>query len=468
MTVRSHRCIVPAANPPWKLPLACVIELHALPIIFRACVDPTNLNILHILQGVLSTCQASPGRVVCPLQTRPVLASCAGIPCPLVDQPRRRKQRRMAASWRSHVLDELQAYEDGPADVKACEQRDSHGFLVPVDAYEARRLAFESESRSAEAWRQAMRRKGAFAADLEKGKKADMASRRRIKALFRGGVPQVHRKWAWTHACNVADRLDDSGAALYAALWSRGTGSKDDESNQKQIEIDLKRTFPEQEYVSSGTGQAALRRVLLALSRHFPQIGYCQSLNYVAASLLVFLDGDENAAFWMATALIEQRLYPGTYQHDLIGLAVETKTAAAVLQWKAPKLARHLERCECDLSFFVTEWLLTIFSKSFPSETVARVWDTLIYEGSKILHRVILALLRSVEEEILHTSQAPDIAQIARRAARNFHDREKLLKAAFKKIGPFPRRILDRERKKALKKVTAEREYRAAVRRGDA
>lgn len=373
----------------------------------------------------------------------------------------------MAASWRSHVLQELQAYEDVTADVQACEQRDSFGFLVPVDAYEARRRSFAAESRSGEAWREALRNPKTFALDLAKGKKADIATRRRIKAMFRGGVPQVHRKWAWTHVCNVANRLDSSGAAHYAQLWSQRSNSKDDESNVKQIEIDLKRTFPEQEYVSSEIGQSALRRVLLALSRHFPQIGYCQSLNYVAASLLVYLDGDENAAFWIATALIEKRLYPGTYQHDLVGLAVETKTAAAVLKWKAPKLARHLERCECDLSFIVTEWFLTVFSKSLPSETVARVWDTLMFEGSKVLHRVVLSLLKSAQEEILRTSQAPDIAQIARKAARDCHDREKLLKAAFKSIDPFPLRFLDKERKKAYKKVTAEREYRAAVRRGD-
>ena len=43
---------------------------------------------------------------------------------------------------------------------------------------------------------------------------------------------------------------------------------------------------------------------------------------------------------------------------------------------------------------------LTLFSTSLPSETVARVWDSVFNEGSKALYRVALALLK-VHEEIL-------------------------------------------------------------------
>ena len=79
---------------------------------------------------------------------------------------------------------------------------------------------------------------------------------------------------------------------------------------------DLPRTFPANAWVSSPEGQASLRHVLLAFSVHKPDVGYCQSMNYVAAMLLLCLDLSEERAFWVMVALIDDNgqslphLYP--------------------------------------------------------------------------------------------------------------------------------------------------------------
>jgi hypothetical protein len=46
------------------------------------------------------------------------------------------------------------------------------------------------------------------------------------------------------------------------------------------------------------TFQAALRRVLVAYSWRNQQVGYAQSMNFVAGTLLIFLDEEE--AFWVS------------------------------------------------------------------------------------------------------------------------------------------------------------------------
>lgn len=68
---------------------------------------------------------------------------------------------------------------------------------------------------------------------------------------------------------------------------------------------DLPRTFPANAWVGSAEGQSALRNVLLAFSVHKPDVGYCQSMNYVAAMLLLCLDLSEERAFWVMVALID-------------------------------------------------------------------------------------------------------------------------------------------------------------------
>lgn len=68
---------------------------------------------------------------------------------------------------------------------------------------------------------------------------------------------------------------------------------------------DLPRTFPSNAWVGSAEGQSALRNVLLAFSVHKPDVGYCQSMNYLAAMLLLCLDLAEERAFWVMVALID-------------------------------------------------------------------------------------------------------------------------------------------------------------------
>ena len=68
---------------------------------------------------------------------------------------------------------------------------------------------------------------------------------------------------------------------------------------------DLARTFPGNAWVCTGEGQAALRRVLLAFSAQNPRVGYCQSMNFLAAALLLVLDRAEERAFWVLVCLID-------------------------------------------------------------------------------------------------------------------------------------------------------------------
>lgn len=68
---------------------------------------------------------------------------------------------------------------------------------------------------------------------------------------------------------------------------------------------DVPRTFPHNAWVASAEGQASLRRVLVAFSVHKPDVGYCQSMNYIAAMLLLCLELSEERAFWVMVALID-------------------------------------------------------------------------------------------------------------------------------------------------------------------
>lgn len=56
---------------------------------------------------------------------------------------------------------------------------------------------------------------------------------------------------------------------------------------------------------------------------------------------------------------------------------------------KLPQLDAHFAALQCDMSMFTFNWFLVLFVDNLPVETYLRVWDTFLYEGSKVNVRLI-------------------------------------------------------------------------------
>jgi len=238
-----------------------------------------------------------------------------------------------------------------------------------------------------------------------------------------------------------------------------------------QIHLDTPRTFPSNEWVQSQQGQDSLCRVLLAFAQHNPQVGYCQGMNYLAAMLLVSLNKDEEAAFWVLASLIADDdnaiLYQGMYASDLTGTHVEMRSLRELVDVKLPRLANHLDDLKCDMSLLATDWFLCLFATALPPECAARVWDALFNEGPKVLFRVALALLKIAEIKLLERDNPGEVLRAARAAANEQYDRDALMRAAFDGIGTLPMGAIRRYRAVNQREVDyefAERETRANLR----
>lgn len=72
------------------------------------------------------------------------------------------------------------------------------------------------------------------------------------------------------------------------------------------------------------------------------------------------------------------------------------------LHLSASGLWGHLEVEGIDPTMFATDWIMTIFCRGFSFDLVTRVWDIFLNECSfKIVYRVSLALLKSIEKPLL-------------------------------------------------------------------
>ncbi|KAL3133657.1 hypothetical protein ABBQ32_008168 [Trebouxia sp. C0010 RCD-2024] len=283
----------------------------------------------------------------------------------------------------------------------------------------------------------------------------------KLKKYCREGIPPSYRAWVWEEVSGATKLQNEHMNNYYEAMVHQGQATS---PSARQVELDLPRTFPSNAWVASAEGQSALRNILLAFSVHKPDVGYCQSMNFVAAMLLLCLDLSEERAFWVMVALIDDNgiLYHDMYASDLVGTHVEMRSLEELTFKKLPKLYKHLQAQQCEMSIIATDWFLCLFATTLPSETAARVWDALLNEGPKVLFRVALALLKTSEAVLLKQDNVGLLLREIRQAVTHTHDRDKLMKVAFDGIGSMPMARIENYRQVKQEAVEFEMKRRNA------
>lgn len=290
----------------------------------------------------------------------------------------------------------------------------------------------------------------------------------KLKKLCRKGIPPELRKHVWTQVSGAKERRHSHDTDYYRTAVDHGRSTS---PFLHQIQLDVPRTFPNCPWIQSDVGQASLRRILLAFASHNHGVGYCQGMNYVAATLLIAMEYDEEAAFWVLASLIDTDdrgiLYHDVYARDLSGCHVEMRSLRELVSLKMPRLSSHMMVLNCDMSIIATDWYLCLYCTSLPMETCLRVWDALFHEGPKILFRVALALLKMHEPSLLSTDNAGDLLRRTRIAAAEEYDRDELMKVAFDGVGSLPMERIQKYRMINQKTVDEElvaREMRVKLR----
>ncbi|PNH09536.1 TBC1 domain family member 2A [Tetrabaena socialis] len=104
---------------------------------------------------------------------------------------------------------------------------------------------------------------------------------------------------------------------------------------------------------------------------HNERVGYVRAMNTIVGLMLVALNRNEEAAFWLLAALVEDILYPGTYSRNLEGCQIEMRALDELIATKLPRLHAHFASVDLDISMLATDWYLCLYSVSMPSECSA-------------------------------------------------------------------------------------------------
>lgn len=160
-------------------------------------------------------------------------------------------------------------------------------------------------------------------------------------------------------------------------------------------------------------------------------------MNFIVAVALLLLEPED--AFWLLIAITECHL-TNYYDTGLIGAQVDQYVLKDLIKQKAPDIYQHFEINEVEITSLTLNWFMAIFIDSVPFETLLRIWDCFLLEGSKVLFRFALAILIINRESILTRTDTISMMKQIKDSTKNLIDVESL----FKVISPL--RIFDIDR----------------------
>ncbi|KAF2712225.1 hypothetical protein K504DRAFT_197839 [Pleomassaria siparia CBS 279.74] len=251
----------------------------------------------------------------------------------------------------------------------------------------------------------------------------------KVRRYTRKGYPPEWRGAMWWFYSGGQYKIGQPEfAGLYSELLERVNNGELNKDDREAIERDLDRTFPDNiHFRPDPTSEHPdideeprlikdLREVLSCFALNNPSIGYCQSLNFIAGLLLLFLKNDTERAFVMLTIITEYHL-PGAHARSLAN--IEVNVLMMLIKDYLPKVWNSINDTDLvnngpgshahpdskfqrqpTVALSCTSWFMSVFVGVLPIETVLRVWDAFLYEGPRALFRYALAIFKLGETEI--------------------------------------------------------------------
>ena len=105
-------------------------------------------------------------------------------------------------------------------------------------------------------------------------------------------------------------------------------------------------------------------------------------------------------AFWLFTVLLENVL-PIDYYSSMIGVLVDQRIFNDLIDETLPKISAKFKELSFDTSLFSIQWFVCLFCKNLQSKLIEIVFDNLFIDGSIVLFKIGLVILKLLENEIL-------------------------------------------------------------------
>lgn len=195
--------------------------------------------------------------------------------------------------------------------------------------------------------------------------------------------------------------------SIYFSLLRSSIDLQEYRSSVRQIELDLKRTYPDEQYFNSQEGEESLRRVLVAYCKYDANLGYVQGMNYIVAALLWHCT--EVDAFWTFVGLMEKHELRDTYLPRFPGLSKHCQIIQLLTLEQLPHLHRHFANFDIQCRMYATEWCFSLFGSVVPANEMVSVLDNFFSKGWIFFYKFVIYILKRLEKQLLEAHDLADI-----------------------------------------------------------
>lgn len=216
------------------------------------------------------------------------------------------------------------------------------------------------------------------------------------------GVPPELRRIVWPALLGATARRQQAvrggHASIYPSLVERYMQAGE---HRTQIRKDIKRTLPGQcTVVNTDEGGQCLERIVGAFSEFDQWYGYTQSLNMVAAHLLVVMSLEaEEEVFWMLAQIVEV-VVPEYYTSRLYGVQADAVVLSTLTEHWVGSAHASLAHADVPMTLVASRWLMPLYAETLQPYTLYRLWDVLFLTRSATpLHAAALTILRGAHAD---------------------------------------------------------------------
>ncbi|KAL4483879.1 hypothetical protein ABPG72_006254 [Tetrahymena utriculariae] len=238
----------------------------------------------------------------------------------------------------------------------------------------------------------------------------------RIQFSLLKGIPYDVRKDVWLILSKVEELKMQNKKFNFEAM------SKTEGPCDKLILKDLNRTFSDMTFFqikdkhdNTFEGREKLFRVLRAYSHFDQEIGYTQGMNFIAASLLVHLNPDnekdlevqfinkeyEENTFWILVHIMQIKNWRILFLDETPGIHMMIKTLDQKMKEYIPQIFNHIADVGLDSYSCFSQYFFTILLYNAPKTVQKRILDLFLFEGEQILYSVIIKMLTLCSDIIL-------------------------------------------------------------------
>uniref|UniRef100_A0ABD2VXZ4 Rab-GAP TBC domain-containing protein n=1 Tax=Trichogramma kaykai TaxID=54128 RepID=A0ABD2VXZ4_9HYME len=209
--------------------------------------------------------------------------------------------------------------------------------------------------------------------------------------LTRQGIPEALRGEVWQRLsnCDNSEEMFDK----YRTLITK------ESSCESVILRDINRTFPAHDFFKDIAGQDSLYRISKAYAIYDEEVGYCQGLSFLVASLLLHMP--EEQAFCVLVKLMFDYGLRDLYKDRFDNLHMRFYQLNRLMEDQLPDLYKHFCDRGIETHMFAAQWFLTLFTARFPLYLVFHILDVFLIQGLDTLFQVALALLTFSKKELL-------------------------------------------------------------------